>query len=165
MLTKKEAQFLFNEGMRDLTAHTLDAAHAYKVVKLKNVLRNVNEGINKADEALYKELGIDKAFIDRFDELLGKEKLNKKEEEELAKMKETDKRLGEMREAMLNEEADLSEAKVMPYEQWKKLQDENKERILYYRDNRGVVTSTRELLLVYEEKLENILWKAPETDE
>ena len=161
MLTKKEAQFLYQNGMNDLTAHTLDAAHAYKVVKFKNILRDVCNKINDSDQALYKELGIDEAFIKRFDELNGKEKLTNKEQEELATKLATDKRLGEMRETMLSEEASLSEAKTMPYEQWKRLQDENKERILYYRDNRGNITGTKELLMVYEEMLEGILWVAP----
>lgn len=161
MLTKRDAQFLYQNGMNDLTTHTLDAAHAYKVVKFKNVLRDICNKINDGEQALYKDLDINEAFIKRLNELQGKEKRNQKEKEELDKMLATDKRFGEMRDTMLNEEADLSEAKTMPYEQWKKLQDENKERILSLYDNKGNLKGTKELLMAYEELLEGVLWAAP----
>ena len=162
MLTKGNVQFLVKNGMMDITAHTLDAAHSYKVVKFKNILRDINRQADDMEESFYKELGIDDKFSARFSELLNKEKLTKAEQTELDKFKDTDKRFGEMRNAMLDEEADLKDAKVMPYEEWKKLQDENKDAMLIYRNAQGQVIGKRELLMVFENELEGILWKAPE---
>lgn len=148
----------------DVTAHTIDAAHAYKVVKFKNILKNFMSDIDKMDEGFRKELNIDDAFIARINILTDKDEkdLTKKEKEELASLRETDIKYGKMRDSLLNEEVDMSEAKAMPYEEWKKLQDENKDKKLYYRNRQGQVLSERELLLVFEPELEGILWKAPE---
>ncbi len=164
MLTKGNIEFLFKNGMMNITAHTLDAAHAYKVVKFKSILKNVMNNIGEMEKSFSKELGIDDAFINRINDLLSKDEkdLTKKEKEELAGLREIDNKFGEMRKAMLQEEADLSEAKTMPYEEWKKLQDENKDQQLSYRDNLGQIINQRELLMVFEAELEGILWKAPE---
>lgn len=165
MLTKGNVNFMVNNGMMDITAHTLDAAHAYKVVKFKNILRDINRGVEESEKSFHKELAIDDAFINRINELIKLESegtINKKDKEELAKLRDTDKRFGEMRNAMLDEEANLSDVKIMPYEEWKKLQDENKDKKLYYRNRKGEITDTRELLMVFENELEGVLWKAPE---
>lgn len=161
MITKEDVKIWVENGVMDLTVHSLDSAHSYKVAKFKNIVRDIYRGIRDMEQQFFKDLNIDETFVPRINELSGKDKLTKEEKKELDKLRETDNKYGEMQKAMLAEEVDLKDVKAMPYSEWKKLQDENKECKITYRNQFGQIVIIKELLMVYEEKLENILWVAP----
>ena len=175
--------FMNASGMANITSHSLEAAHAYKVVQFKSRLRNAAEAFGKTQQSFLKEVGIEdpekfdrrrqelaerarrkelaekanrtkeeNELFDKLNEKLkGQKNLTKAEEEELKGMDEKLKRYNDLSEALMNEDAEI-EPKTMPYEQWKALQDENRELKV-----QGV-----ELLTLCEADLEGILWKAPE---
>lgn len=156
MLTNEFVQFLSRGGIMNITAHDLDVAHAYKVVKFKNAIKDALSKMEEMEKSFITELKIDdpQGFDQRAEELRKKESLTKEEQKELDDKNAIYKRLADMRMAMYQEEANV-ETKVMPYEEWKKLQDEN----------RGVKIGDVELLMAAEPMLEGVLWKAPEESE
>ena len=146
-------KFIADSGILNLTSHSLDAAHAYKVVSFKTRVRNAVDALAKAQEAFLKEAGIDdpQAFDSRRAELSKKEKLTKAEDSELKDLNAKMERFNQLTLAQMNEDANI-EPKTMPYDQWKALQDENKD----------IKAQGVELLTLCEAQLEGILWKAPE---
>lgn len=150
-----EMKFIADSGILNLTSHSLDAAHAYKVVSFKTRVRNAVDALAKAQEAFLKEAGIDdpQAFDARRTELNKKEirKLTKAEAQELTDLNAKMERFNQLTLAQMNEDANI-EPKAMPYDQWKALQDENKD----------IKAQGVELLTLCEAQLEGILWKAPE---
>lgn len=159
-MTNSDVITMLNCGILNLTAHSLEAAPAYKVTKFKNELRRISEAWNKTREGLAKEAEIDdlNVFYARLKELSEKDKKSKEESKELDELKAKDKRFADLINAALREEVS-HEIKTMPYDAWKALQDENKE-IKATINNNGVPT-TIELLVLLEPQLEEVLWKAP----
>ena len=154
-MTNDFIQFLSRGGIMNITAHDLDVAHAYKVVKFKNAIKEALSKMEEMEKSFIAELKIDdpQGFDKRAEELRKKESLTKDEQKELDEKNAIYKRLNDMRMAMYQEEANV-ETKTMPYEEWKKLQDEN----------RDVKVGNAELLMAAEPLLENVLWKAPEEE-
>jgi hypothetical protein len=116
---------LAGSGIFSVSANTLDAAHAYKVIKFKSAVRKAAQAIEDAQKELTKEAGIDdpQAFDKEYQDLL-KSKANPE------RLKELDgkfKRLMELRSNLYNEEATLDGVKTIPYEQFFALQKENKD--------------------------------------
>ena len=148
-----EMKFLVENGILNLTSHNLEAAHAYKVVQFKNRMRNAVEALGKTQQGLVGEAGITEpeAFDARREELAKKEKRTKSEEAELKDMNDKLNRLNELTNALMMADAEI-EPKTMPYEQFKALQDENKD----------IKAQGIEILTLAESQLEGILWKAPE---
>lgn len=153
-MKKQTLIVLANAGIQSMTNHSLDTAQAYKVVKFRKAFNAAIDAIAEDQKALLKESGIgeDKqSFNKEMDEL---RKANRTPEQE-AKLKEMEaqlKRYNEMNLELLKEEVTL-DCKAMPYEDWRKLQNENKE----------VGDKKVDLLSGYvEDVLEGILWTAPE---
>lgn len=153
-MKKQTLIVLANAGIQSMTNHSLDTAQAYKVVKFRKAFNAAIDAIAEDQKALLKESGIGEdtqSFNKEMDEL---RKANRTPEQE-AKLKEMEaqlKRYNEMNLELLKEEVTL-DCKAMPYEDWRKLQNENKE----------VGDKKVDLLSGYvEDVLEGILWTAPE---
>lgn len=149
---------LVDGGINNLTAHSLDVAHAYKLVKLKGELKKAYNKFREDYTALLGEVGIDdpNVFDSRLEELNKKGKRTKAEEEELVDLNKKLERLFGLRNALSNEDVVLEGVKTMPYEEWFKLQTENKDITITIGDKSLC------LLTLAEPVLENILWVAPE---
>lgn len=133
-----------------VSANTLEAAHAYKVVKFKGAVRKIAEAIDEEQKAIAKEAGIeDTAAFDKERAELRKTNSNPE------RLAELDKQLGrfiELRENFYKEPVELEGVKTIPYEQFFALQKENK-------DLEG------KPLEAYADLLEGVLWAAPEEKE
>lgn len=149
---------LVTGGVHNLTAHSLDAVHAFRLVKFKSELEKSYAKFKEDDNALLLEIGIEDpyAFDKRHTELKNKASLTKAEKQELVDLNLKIDRLTVMRNTLANEPVELDGVKPMPYEQWKKLQDENHNAIITI-DGKSI-----EILTLAEPVLENILWTAPE---
>lgn len=140
---------LANNGVLNITANELDAAHAYKVVKFKRAVKNAFDAIIDTEKDFLKEVGIKDAQA--FDDEMEALKKSGENPEKLEKMEVQIKRLNEMRSNVLKEEVTLEEVKTMPYEQFHLLQKENAR--LPHRP-----------LNNFEDVLEGVLWTAPESE-
>lgn len=155
-MKKQTLIVLANAGIQSMTNHSLDTAQAYKVVKFRKAFNAALDAIAEDQKALLKEAGIEDsvAFNQEMDEL---RKANRTPEQD-AKLKEMEakvKRYNEMNLELLKEEVTL-DCKAMPYEDWRKLQNENKE----------VGDKKVDLLSGYvEDVLEGVLWVAPDDKE
>ena len=155
-MKKQTLIVLANAGIQSMTNHSLDTAQAYKVVKFRKAFNAALDAIAEDQKALLKEAGIEDsvAFNQEMDEL---RKANRTPEQD-AKLKEMEakvKRYNEMNLELLKEEVTL-DCKALPYEEWHKLQNENKE----------VGDKKVDLLSGYvEDVLEGVLWVAPDDKE
>lgn len=155
-MKKSDAILLVNLGILNATNHTLSVEHAYKVVKFRKALNAALEDISKEEEALRKDAGIEdaEAFDGKLAELRKAESPTKEQKKELEGLENQLRRFVDLRNEMLKQELPL-DVKAMPYEEWRKLQAENKEK-----DFNG---AKRDLFSGYaEDVLEGVLWTAPE---
>lgn len=151
---------LLNLGFGQVTNHTLPVEHAYKVVKMRKALATAFEAIQKDEEAIRKDAGIENP--EEFDkELKALRETEKRTHEQEAKLKEMSEKLNRflsMRSQMLDEDIALEGVKAMPYDAWHELQKENAEK-----EFNG---KKLDLLSGYvEDTLEGVLWTAPEDKE
>lgn len=152
-----EIATLIENGVLSLTVHNLSTAHSYKIVKFKAMLKKAYEDFFETRNNLAKEAGIEnpQEFDKRLEELRGKKELTSEEKKEFADMNLQLAKLNDMRKSLGEEDVTLEGVKSMPYDQWKVLQDENKE----------IKIGNVELMVLCEDALENVLWRAPEEKE
>lgn len=143
---------MFEGGMMGISSRTLDLAHAYKVASFKTKLKNAYHELNDRKEQLVKEAGIEdgNVFARRLNELAAKNQRTEAEEQEFKDWIVKNEKFDGLFNKLLEDSIDI-EPKVMPYEEWRKLQEENKE----------LKFSKFELLAQFENALEGILWAAP----
>ena len=145
---------LANLGVQKITNHSLAPEHAYKVVKFRKGLSSALDALIKDEDSLRKDAGIEDA--DAFnDELKALRDNNERTEEQNKKLDEMEaqlKRFVELRVEMLKEDA-VIDCKAMPYAEWHKLQNENRE----FGDQKIDILSG-----YVEDILEGVLWEAPE---
>lgn len=148
-----DIQAMYESGMMGISSRTLDLAHAYKVVSFKTRLKNAYQAFNDRREQLLKEVGIDDGnrFANRLQELSAIKLRSEAEEAELKDLVEKNKKFGELFGELQKDLYEI-EPKTMPFEEWRKLQEENKD----------VKFGNFEMLAQFETVLEGILWKAPE---
>lgn len=147
---------LLNLGFGQVTNHNLPVEHAYKVVKMRKALSNAFEAIQKDEEAIRKDAGIEnpEEFDKELKALRETEKRTPEQETKLKEMNEKLNRFFALRSEMLNEDITLEGVKAMPYEAWHELQKENAEK-----EFNG---KKLDLLSGYvEDTLEGVLWEAP----
>ena len=160
-MKKSEILALVQCGVLNATQHSVSSTHAYKVFKLKSVVRKAFEAILEQEKELAKECGIENAedFDRRRNELFRNKEKTKEEINELEGMNEKFAKFAQMRNELYNEEeSGINSIKTMPFEEWRKLQDENKD----------VETSFGKVDVfsgAVEELLFGVLWKAPEETE
>ena len=155
-MKKKEILFLINSGVQSVTNHDLTATEAYKVVKFRKALNSAFEAIGEDEKAIAKDCDIEDldAFFKEFNELQLKKDPSKDEKERLNGMAEKNKRFQELEKQILEEDVTL-ECKTLSYDDWHKLQNENRDKEVLGR--KVDVLSGR-----VEDLLEGILWAAPE---
>lgn len=152
-MKKQTIIMLANAGVQSITNHTLDASQAYKVVKFRKAFNAALDAISEDEKGLLKEAGIEDApsFNKELDELR-KANRTPEQEDKYKEMTEKVARYNELHAEMLQEDVTL-DCKALPYAEWHKLQNENKE------------IGERKLDLLsgwVEDMLEGILWTAPE---
>lgn len=154
---------LANAGVLESTQHTLSTAHSYKVFQLKSVIRKTISTISQTEKELLAECGIgdDTAFMLRRNELLAKaeDQLTEEERKELKSSTDQLTRYTQMRSELMDEEApESTRIRTIPYDEWVKLQDENRSVM-----HDGVTTD------VFSSEVEELLygnfWLAPEESE
>lgn len=151
-MKKSEILFLVNTGVQAITNHTLSPEHAYKVVKFRKALNKAYDAIVKDEEDIRKDIGIDNPQI--FDKEIVELRENHSDEKKLESMEAQLQRFIELNNEVLKDEVTL-DCIPMPYEEWHKLQNENKE----------VGDPKRDLLSGYvEDILEGVLWTAPKEE-
>ena len=158
-MKKSDILTLVNAGALDATQHELSTAHSYKVFKFKSLLRRELKAIQETEGDLLKEMGIEDsvAFDARLAELRQKENPTAKEKEELDDKTKQLKDFVEQRNQLYKEEVTL-DVKPVPYEEWRKLQEENKAVKVMGRTSDVFSGEVEELLF-------GVLWKAPEETE
>lgn len=152
-MKKQTIIMLADAGVQSITNHTLDASQAYKVVKFRKAFNAALDAISEDEKGLLKEAGIEDApsFNKELDELR-KANRTPEQEDKYKEMTEKVKRYNELHAEMLQEDVTL-DCKALPYAEWHKLQNENKE----------VGDKKIDLLAGWvEDVLEGCLWTAPE---
>ena len=147
---------LSNAGCLLITNHDLTPAHAYKVVKFRKALGAALKDIDRDLEGIRKDVGIEDAaaFDKELFELRDRKERTPEEETRLAGMEVKLRRFLDLRGEMLDEEAEL-DCKALPYEEWHRLQNENRAV--------EVNGQPRDVLSGYvEDALEGVLWAPPE---
>lgn len=134
---------LASSGVFSVSANTLDASQAYKVIKFKSAVRNAAIAADEALKMLAKEAGIEDAI--EFDKERAELSKTKANPERLAELNKQFQRLMELRESFYNEDVKLDGVKAIPYDQFFALQKENK-------DIQG------KPLDVFADLLEGVLW-------
>lgn len=152
---------LVNNGALAITNYDLEPSQAYKAYKFKKALKAAFDAIVSKEQDLPKEVGIEDAaaFDAQFKELHEKEELTNEEVEQLKELSEKYNKFIGLRQALLNDDANLEGVKTMPYEQWFTLKAENREKILPNGSKVEVFPDWAE------EILEGVLWEAPDNEE
>lgn len=156
-MKNSDVVYLVNSGVQLTTGHSLSNASAYKAFKFRKVISSILNSVSEGEKGLLTEVGIDDAskFDERLAVLRATEKPTKEEVKELETMQAQLEKYSGLRDQLYNEEADLSSVKAMNYDDWRKLQNENKE--VEVSGVKKDVFSGK-----VEELLEGVLWTAPE---
>jgi hypothetical protein len=119
---------LVNAGVLGITTHSVSPAHAYKVYKFKKALRSAYKLIHESEMAAISEVGIEDplAFDARLAELKATDAPTPEQQKELADKLATMERLNAMRNSIWTDDVTLQDVKTIPYQEWHKLQEENR---------------------------------------
>lgn len=118
---------LYKSGIIEVSAHTLSAAHAYKVFKMKREVEKTHKAIEEDQEKIMEEVGLTKEFREKIADIFGKE-ANLVTDADKAAVKEyqaLQRKVEKLFEEQSKEDVSL-DIKTIPYNEWRKLQDENK---------------------------------------
>lgn len=128
-MKNSDVVYLVNSGVQLTTGHSLSNASAYKAFKFRKVLSSILNSVSDGEKGLLTEVGIEDAskFDERLAVLRATEKPTEEEVKELETMQAQLEKYSGLRDQLYNEEADLSSVKAMNYDDWRKLQNENKE--------------------------------------
>ena len=156
-MKNSDVVYLVNSGVQLTTGHSLSNASAYKAFKFRKVISSVLNSVSEGEKGLLTEVGIEDAskFDERLAVLRATEKPTEEEVKELETMQAQLEKYSGLRDQLYSEEADLSSVKAMNYDDWRKLQNENKE--VEVNGVKKDVFSGK-----VEELLEGVLWAAPE---
>lgn len=128
-MKNSDVVYLVNSGVQLTTGHSLSNASAYKAFKFRKVISSILNSVSEGEKGLLTEVGIDDAskFDERLAVLRATEKPTEEEVKELETMQAQLEKYSGLRDQLYSEEADLSSVKAMNYDDWRKLQNENKE--------------------------------------
>ena len=151
-MKKADILFLENLGIQFITNHELSPKQAIKVVKFRKAFSSELKAINEERADILKDVGIENG--QEFDAELERLRKSNEDPEKLQKMEAQFKRYLDLFNEMLNEPVQLN-CVPLPYEDWHRLQNENRDKEL----NGNQV----DILSGYaEDILENVLWEMPE---
>lgn len=128
-MKNSDVVYLVNSGVQLTTGHSLSNASAYKAFKFRKVISSILNSVSEGEKGLLTEVGIEDAskFDERLAVLRATEKPTEEEVKELETMQAQLEKYSGLRDQLYSEEADLSSVKAMNYDDWRKLQNENKE--------------------------------------
>lgn len=139
-ITKNDVLNLMMSGVMSVTVHTLSPEYSYSVFLFKKKIRAAFQDLQESERDILGTLGI-------------------KDIQEL--QSESEATIGtykEMCQRLYAETVPMDYIKALPYDEWRKLQDENKAISVQFRGKNITVDIFSGYL---EEILENILWEAP----
>lgn len=147
---------LAGAGVSVSTNHTLSPAHGYKAFRFRKAVAEAMSKIQSEEAELLNECGInDPASFDaRLVELRSMER-DEAQEMELKEMTEKLSSFLAMRASLYDTDVELHGVIPMPYDEWFKLQNENREK-----DFNGKMVDI--FSGAVEDMLEGVLWVAPE---
>ena len=151
-MKKNDVIALNNLGFLLTSTNTLTAEYAYKILKAKKVFAKVGAEVDEKRKDCLKECGLDSEEKQKELNLVIK---GEKQADE--KMQATLLKFQEMYNLCLNEEADLSEVKAIPYAEWHAFLQENTNILVNVEKNIRVPFNPATL----EWQLEGIVWEAP----
>lgn len=140
-ITKNDVMNLMMSGVMSVTVHTLSPEHSYNVYLFKKRIRTAFQDLQDSEREILGMLGVkDIQALHLEDDA-------------------TIKRYNEMCQKLHAETISMDDVKALPYDEWRKLQDENKATPVHFRGK----DITVDVFSGYvEECLENILWVAPQ---
>ena len=147
-MKNKDVLELASAGFADITAYTLGSAEAFRVFRLRKAIHAVWRKLFLVEMDMQRECGIEDSR--RFDAELMKLR-QAGDSEELTQMEGRLLRYLGMRNAMYEEPCELPAITPLGYDDWRKLQAENKES--------KALSGENEMLL------EGVLWVAPQEEE
>lgn len=100
---------LVSNGVLNITATTLSASEAYKIVKFRREVRKAFDEMSEKEMEFIKDLGL---------EIGEKGKLDGKEDDI--------RKFGEFQKTLYDDDVELGDIKAMPFDAWHDLQKENK---------------------------------------
>lgn len=158
-MKNSDVVYLVNSGVQLTTGHSLSNASAYKAFKFRKVLGTILNSISEGEKGLLTEVGIEDAskFDERLVMLRAAEKPSKEEVRELEKMQAQLEKYSGLRDQLYNEEAKIDGVIPMNYDDWRMLQNENRE--VEVNGQKKDVFSGK-----VEELLEGVLWTAPDIE-
>lgn len=147
---------LIQNGLLRTTEHDVPVADAYKAFKFRSAVEKANREIDEKVRGLVKSAGIEngQAFDARLQELRSVEAPDEGQRANLADMEGRLAKFNDLYVELMNDETELDGVKVMPYESFHALANEN----------RGIKIQGQDidLLSAFAPQLEGVLWNAPE---
>ena len=150
---------LYKAGIIEVSAHTLSAAHAYKVFRLKREVEKAYKAIEEDQEKLMDGEGLTRELRERIADIFGKES-NMVTDADKAAVKEyqaIQRKVEKLFEEQGKEEVSL-DIKTIPYNEWRKLQDENKAKKINDKEV-DILAGIAEIILA------EVFWVEPIEDE
>ena len=151
---------LINCGILSMTAHDLKPAQAYKAFKLKKEVEKAFKDIQEEQKGIREDNGLTDELENKVKGII--EKLNmrssvtEEEKQEVLAYNELQRKVSSLyREANKVEVA--LEIKPIPYEDWRKLQEENRHKVIGEKEY-DILGGEAEIIL------EAIFWDAPTED-
>lgn len=135
-------------GFQDISNSSVDIKDAYQVVKLRGALKTALERIMACEETLLADAGITdaQAFDARMAELTAIKEPDEKQKAEMEKMASQRDKYVEMRQNLLDEEAQEIDIRPLAYESWFALLKSN-----------GI-----QIPVQIEDAMKGVLWVEPE---
>ena len=150
---------LYKAGIIEVSAHTLSAAHAYKVFKMKREVEKAHKAIEEDQEKIMEEVGLTKGFREKIADIFGKE-ANLVTDADKAAVKEyqaLQRKVEKLFEEQSKEDVSL-DIKTIPYNEWRKLQDENKAKKINDKEV-DILAGIAEIILA------EVFWTEPTEEE
>lgn len=150
---------LYKAGIIEVSAHTLSAAHAYKVFKLKREVEKAYKAIEEDQEKLMDGEGLTRELRERIADIFSKES-NMVTDADKAAVKEyqvIQRKVEKLFEEQGKEDVTL-DIKTIPYNEWRKLQNENKSKKINDKEV-DILAGIAEIILA------EVFWVEPTEDE
>ncbi len=146
---------LYNAGIVEVSAQTLPAAHAYKVFKLKREVEKAYKAIEEEQEGIMEQQGLTKGYRQEIAEIINMDATSRTDAQK-AKVKEYTRAMQTVNDLFEQQgKDDVSlDIKTIPYQQWRKLQAENKDRSINGRQV-DILSGIAEIILC------EVFWQEP----
>lgn len=151
---------LVNCGVLNMTAHNLKPAHAYKAFKLKREIEKAFNDIQEEQKSIREENGVTEELDNKIQKIIDKInikiKVSEDERQEMLAYNEKTRRVTSLLEKAAEGDVNI-DVKTIPYEDWRQLQDENRDKEINGR-HYDVLGGKAEIIL------EGIFWEEPKDE-